>query len=295
METSKFLGLECSVLENGTLKLLVTRSVGPRVLSFGFKDGENIFAELPEAVIDYPEGGGVFHFYGGHRLWHAPEESRRTYLPDDSPVDIILFENGLMATQKTEPQTGLQKSIEVRLPGEAPQLVITHHLTNQGYWPVTCALWAIPQLKTGGTAILPQIREDTGVLPNRSLAMWPYTDMLSPNVRWGSNYVLLDAELDSPFKVGFPNPRGWLAYWWNGILFVKRAIYDAHAEYFDFGSSSECYSDHRFIELETLSPIHTIAPGETASHIETWELYRDIDRPRHESEAQRLAEKLGLE
>jgi hypothetical protein len=294
METSNFLGLECTILENGTLKLLVTRSVGPRVLSFGFKDGENIFAELTDAVIDYP-GGGVFHFYGGHRLWHAPEEPRRTYLPDDSPVDIMPSENGLTVTQKTESQTGLQKSMEVRPPGEVPQVVITHHLTNQGYWPVTCALWAITQLKTGGTAILPQIREDTGVLPNRSLALWPYTDMLSPNVSWGSNYLLIDADLDAPFKVGFPNPRGWLAYWWNGMLFVKRAIYDAQAEYFDFGSSSECYCDHRFIELETLSPIHTIAPGETASHIETWELYRDIDRPRHESDAQRLVETLGLE
>lgn len=66
MEPSNFLGLECNVLENSTLRLLVTRSVGPRVLSFGFKDGKNIFAELPDAMIDYPEGdGGEFHFYGG--------------------------------------------------------------------------------------------------------------------------------------------------------------------------------------------------------------------------------------
>jgi hypothetical protein len=114
-------------------------------------------------------------------------------------------------------------------------------------------------------------------------------------VQWGSNFILLDAKLDSPFKIGFPNPRGWLAYWWNGMLFVKRAAYDAQADYFDFGSSSETYCDHRFIELETLTPIRTIPPGETASHIETWELYRDIDRPRHESDAQRLVEKIGLE
>jgi hypothetical protein len=294
METEKFLGLECYPLENGPLKLLVTRSVGPRILSFGFRDGENLFAEVPDTVIDVP-GGDAFHFYGGHRLWHAPEEPRRTYLPDDAPVDIVPSENGLMVTQKTETQTGLQKTIEVRLPGESPQVVITHHLTNHGLWPVTCALWALTQLKTGGTALLPQVHQDTGVLPNRSLALWPYTDMLNPNVRWGSNYVLLDAELDSPFKIGFPNPRGWLAYWWNGMLFVKRAAYDVNAEYDDFGSSSECYCDHRFIELETLAPIRTIAPGETATHIETWELYRDVDRPRHESDAQRLVETLGLE
>ena len=244
MKTENFLGLECYPLENEALKLLVTRSVGPRILSFGFKAGENLFAEVPEAVIDRP-GSIPFHFYGGHRLWHAPEEPRRTYLPDDSPVDIAPSENGLTVTQNTEPQTGLQKTIEVRLPGNLPQVVITHHLTNQGLWPVTCALWALTQLKTGGTAVLPQVRQDTGVLPNRSLVLWPYTDMVNPNVRWGSNYILLDAELDSPFKVGFPNPRGWLAYWWNGMLFVKRAEYDPQAEYFDFGSSSECYCDQQ--------------------------------------------------
>ena len=294
METVNFLGLECYPLENESLKLLVTRSVGPRILSFGFKDGENLFAELPETVIDVP-GGEAFRFYGGHRLWHAPEEPARTYLSDDAPVDIAPLENGLTVTQKTEPQTGLQKTIEIRFPGNSPQVVITHHLTNHGLWPVTCALWALTQMKTGGTAVLPQARQDTGVLPNRSLALWPYTDMLNPNVRWGSNFVLLDAELDSPFKIGFPNPRGWLAYWWNGMLFVKRSAYDAQAEYFDYGSSSECYCDHRFIELETVAPIRTIAPGETASHIETWELYRDVDRPRHQSDAQGLVEKLGLE
>lgn len=294
MKTSNFLGLNCNVLENDTLRLLVARSVGPRILSFGFKDGENIFAELPDIVIE-DFGSGVFHFYGGHRLWHAPEEPRRTYLPDDSPVDISPSERGLTVTQKTEPQAGLQKTIDVHFPGEVPQVVITHHLTNQGEWPITCALWAITQLKTGGTAILPQTRQDTGVLPNRSLALWPYTNMVNPNVRWGSDYILLDAELDAPFKIGFPNPRGWLAYWWNEMLFVKQSHYVSQSEYYDFGSSSECYCDSRFIELETLSPIHTIKPGETASHIETWDLYRDIDRPRHESDVQRIVETLGLE
>jgi hypothetical protein len=294
METMNFLGQECYSLENDSLQLRVTRSVGPRILSFGFKGGENLFAELPEAVIDIP-GGGAFHFYGGHRLWHAPEEPKRTYLPDDSPVDIVPSENGLTVTQPTESQTGLQKTLEIRLSGDSAQVLITHRLTNQGLWPVTCAPWAITQLKTGGTAILPQARQDTGVLPNRSLGLWPYTDMANPNVQWGSNIILLHANLDSPFKIGFPNPRGWLAYWWNGMLFVKRADYFPQAEYYDFGGSSQCYCDHRFIELETLAPIQTLAPGGTASHIEIWALYNDIDCPRNESEAQVLAEKLGVE
>jgi hypothetical protein len=294
METINVLGQECYSLENDSLQLLVTHSVGPRILSFGFKNGENLFAELPESVIDVP-GRHVFHFYGGHRLWHAPEDPGRTYLPDDSPVEIVPSANGLTVTQPTEPQTGLQKTMEIRLSGESAQVVITHRLTNHGLWTVTCAPWAITQLKTGGTAVLPQARQDTGVLPNRSLGLWPYTDMANPNVHWGSNIILLHANLDSPFKIGFPNPRGWLAYWWKGMLFVKGADYNPQADYYDFGGSSQCYCDHRFIELETLAPIHTLAPGETASHIETWGLYKDIDPPTNEDEAQLLVDKLELE
>jgi hypothetical protein len=294
MDTCTFLDLDCRSLSNGIVNLLVTHSVGPRILSFKFSDGENIFAELPHLVIDCPGTDG-FHFYGGHRLWHAPEEPRRTYLPDDDLVEIVAVENGLRATQAIESQTSLQKTIEIRLSGNSTQATVIHHIANHGLWPVTCAVWAITQLKTGGVAILPQARHDTGVLPNRSLTLWPYTDMSNPRVLWGQETILVQAEMEQPFKVGFPNPRGWLAYWWKGLLFVKRASFQAQSEYFDFGSSSECYCNDQFVELETLSPITTIQPEEVASHQETWELYRDVARPENENDARALVERLDLD
>ena len=101
--------------------------------------------------------------------------------------------------------------------------------------------------------------------------------------------------MDGSFKVGFPNPRGWLAYWMNDTLFVKRASYEAGAKYYDFGSSSECYCNNSFLELETLAPIGKLAPGESATHTETWELYADIDFPENEDVVQAIVEKLGLE
>ncbi len=293
MKTEKFLGHDCVPLENGILKLLVTQSIGPRILSLGFVNGENLLAELPNFVTDCP-GTGTFHFYGGHRLWHAPEIPSRTYLPDDEPVTISIFQNGLKATQQTEPKTGLQKSIEIQLTAGSTQITLTHRITNHGLWDVTCAPWAITQFKTGGTAIFPQIKTDTGVLPNRTLTLWPYTEMANRNVHWGGDYISVQANMTSPFKIGFPNPRGWQAYWLQGILFVKHAEYNAQAEYYDHGSSSESYCNDKFIELETLAPITTIAPGATATHIETWNLYKDIERPQTEEEAQTLAEKLGL-
>jgi hypothetical protein len=292
MKTINYAGHECCVLENDTLRLLVTQSVGPRIISLGFKDGDNLFAKLPNFVTELPDGG-MFHFYGGHRLWVAPEDLNTTYIPDDDPVEISPLENGLQVTQPVQPQTGLQKSLDILLTGET-QVVVTHKITNRHFQPFACALWAITQFKTGGVAVLPQARHDAGVLPNRSLALWSYTDMSNPNVTWGKEHILVNARMEAPFKVGFPNPRGWLAYWLNGTLFVKHAEYNPQSEYYDYGSSSESYCNDKFLELETLAPIGTIAPGATATHIETWNLYKNIECPRDEVDAKALAEKLKL-
>jgi hypothetical protein len=236
----------------------------------------------------------MFHFYGGHRLWYAPEEPARTYLPDDFPVEASRFENGFTVTQQTEPATGLQKSIQIELEAGLPRATLTHRIANRSPQEVTCALWAITQFRTGGLGIFPQARTDTGVLPNRRLSLWPYTDMMDPNVHWGSSLILVRAGMTSPFKFGFPNPRGWQAYWLDGTLFVKRAAYDPRAAYYDYGSSSECYCSERFIELETLAPVTTLAPGATAAHTETWELHAGVDCPRGEAQAQALVTGLGL-
>ena len=280
MKTVEFLGQDCVELSNGSLSLLVTQSAGPRVISLRFNGGENIFAELPDIVLDCP-GVGDFHILGGHRLWHAPENPRRTYLPDDDPVEIKPLENGVWTRQKIESETGIQKELKIKLNPQKNTVKVKHILTNHGLWPVTCAPWAITQMKRGGVALLPQNKDlwnQNPTLPNRPLTLWPYTDINSPVINWSNDVIQIRAEMtDGMLKIGFPNPRGWLAYWRACTLFVKRAKFDFQADYFDFGSSTECYCDPRFLELETLGPITSLNPGDSASHTETWELYADVE------------------
>ena len=295
MNTTKYLDFDCVSLENDSLTLLVTKSIGPRIISIRYKDGDNLFAELPDFVSQRPDGEN-FHFYGGHRLWHAPENMPRTYALDSEPVDITQTQNGLFTRQKVEAETGIEKTLDISLVENKPQVIIRHTLTNHGQWSVECAPWAITQLKKGGVAILPQSREQTDVLPNRSLALWPYSDIASPHVTWGNQHILIRAKMEEgAFKVGFPNPRGWLAYWQAGTLFVKRASFDAQAKYYDFGSSSECYCNDNFLELETIAPISTLEPSASVTHIETWEIYADIENPKDKEATQRIIEKIGLE
>ena len=283
MESIKFLNLDCVELSNPAISLLVTRSVGPRLISLTPAGGENLLAELSDAVLDCPGKGGL-HLYGGHRLWHAPEEPGRTYLPDDQPVEVESIEGGLRATQPVEEETGIQKTIEVKLHASEPELELNHTLSNQGMWPVTCAPWAITQIKTGGIAILPQytgLADDNPTLPNRVITLWPYTDIAGPHITWGNDHIMIRADMASgALKIGFPNPRGWLAYWREKTLFVKRATYIETADYFDHGSSSECYCNQDFIELETLGPITNIQPGGSVSHVERWEVITDVEWPK---------------
>ncbi len=279
--TTRFLDCDCVRLSNGAIELLVAQSVGPRILALHLPGKANLLAELPGVVIDRP-GDRPFRFWGGHRLWYAPEEKAITYLPDDQPVTITAVEGGIQMTPPAELGTGMQKTITVTLPDETATVIVDHTLTNGGPRPRLCAPWAITQLKPGGVAILPQnsaLNDPDGLQPNRSLALWPYTDINSPYIQWGNRFVFVQATMqkqDSPLKIGWPNPAGWMAYSWGEMLFMKQAVYQPSDDYFDMGSSSQCYCRHDFIELETLGPRTLLEPGQSISHREIWRVLSSV-------------------
>jgi hypothetical protein len=280
MQTIEFHGIECVEIANDHLSMLATKSVGPRILSLKPIRGESLFAVLPRATLEYP-GRPPFHFYGGHRLWHAPEDPRITYVPDDSPVELETMSDGIRLTQLAEPQTMLEKTLQVRLSHDRASAEIKHTLTNRGDNDRVLAPWAITQLKPGGVAILPQCKngdEANPTLPNRTITLWSYTDINSDHITWGNEFVLVEAKMkQGKLKVGFPNPDGWMAYWLGGLLFVKRAGFTREAGYFDRGSSSECYCDPRFLELESLGPITRLPPGGSVEHLEVWDLHEGVE------------------
>ncbi len=55
----KFGGWEnCVKLENDEIELVVTTDIGPRIIRFAFKDGQNLFKEFSDQ-IGKTGGGGV--------------------------------------------------------------------------------------------------------------------------------------------------------------------------------------------------------------------------------------------
>ena len=82
-----------------------------------------------------------------------------------------------------------------------------------------------------------------------------------------------DAKFGSVNKMGVLNKQGWAAYYLDNTVLIKKFAYEASALYPDFGCNNEVYINGAFLEVETLSPLLTLAPGETAEHTEYWSLH----------------------
>jgi len=205
--------------------------------------------------------------YGGHRLWHSPEDNPRTYPAGQREGCLAGVPGGIAVTQEVEPRTRIRKEMEISLEPAGSRVAILHRLTNQGLWPVKLAAWAITVMAAGGLEIIPQPRADTGLLPNRLISLWPYTRLNDPRVRWGERFIFIrqDSSISNTFKIGIPNEQGWAAYLNQDRLFLKRHEHICEARYPDYGVSYETYTNDFMLEMETLSPLAFLEPGERSS------------------------------
>ncbi len=135
-------------MSNGTVELIATTDVGPRIIRYGFVGQDNEFKENPGDLGQ--TGGERWRAYGGHRLWHAPENQPRTYAPDNGPVQSEFRDGALLLTQPVEPSTGIQKQMEIRLSATGSHVEVNHILTNEGLWDVELAPWALSVMAPGG-------------------------------------------------------------------------------------------------------------------------------------------------
>lgn len=284
---SDFYGLPTRSLDNGHLRLEFLATAGPRIVRL-FLNGRagNLLAETPDVTWDTPYG--VYYLRGGHRLWHAPEAAGRSSMPDNEGLIVEDLAGGVRLCQATEAGTGIRKTIEIQLQPDRPAVSLRHILRNDGLWPVQLAPWAITQLPLEGLVILPQQvgpLDPDGLRPNRHLVFWPYTRAADPRLHWGDDYLFIRAEpLTDPFKIGYLNRHGWIGYLWRDVLFEKRFTPLPNQVHPDWNCNTEVYTNHRFVELETLAPLHCLEPGETMLHTEEWKVWGGVKTPETLSE-----------
>lgn len=276
---------KCVKLDNGIIEATATIDIGPRIISFGFIGGVNIlntkkdeFKPINNSDFDkhfYP--GATWNNYGGHRLWASPEKTPDTYYPDCNPVKYEFTDNGVVLTPDPQTENGLAMQVELKMSENEASMDVLHSMTNIANTEQDLALWALSVSAQGGTLILPLNTNDTGLLHNRTISVWPYTDLSDNRIFFGKKYatVIQDPAATSPMKLGFDLNQGEAYYVLEDTVF-KNKYYPNHPDgrYPDGGVSMETYNCGLFIEIETLSEQAVMKSGETKTHLETWSLMK---------------------
>ena len=269
----------CYRISNGEVELIATSDVGPRVIRFGFVGGQNVFKEFTEQLGK--SGEDKFQLRGGDRVWKAPEDPVATWAPDNVTVEISVTGNGLIARAPVEPLTHLRKEIEIRMAERGTDVTVVHRVSNESLFPLEYSAWALTMMAPGGVAISgfpPRGKHPANLEATNPLVMWAYTNLADKRWTFTKKYLALrqDPNNSDAQKLGMFNPHTWGAYVLNGEVFIKQAAGDAHASYPDFGCSFETFTNNEFLEMETLSPLKKVAPGETVEQTEHWSLHKNV-------------------
>lgn len=275
-------------LTNGEIELIVTTDVGPRIIRLGYVGERNVFAELKEQLGT--QGDEEWMIRGGHRFWIAPEIKPDTYEVDNAPVEHEEIPDGIMIRQPPGPITGVSKTLLITLQPDANRVQVVHTLTNTTDQAVEVAPWALSAMAMHGTAVIPlpaRIPHAERLTHNQEWSLWGYTDLRDPRWVLGARYLLFRQTPDrGPNKLGIAHREGWVAYLVGDVLFVKRFGWSEGADYPDGGVNFETFANEQFLEIESLGPLVTLAPGESTSHEERWELHRGVPACRNDADVE---------
>ncbi len=257
-------------LSDGRTEAAAALDFGIRIVRLSRVGMQNLFYEQLADLSDglcTPEGWKI---YGGHRLWCAPE-SELTYCPDNEPVQYEPLADGVRLTQPVDLRLMVQKQLTLRFEADGG-ILLEHSVKNMADAPVTLASWGVNTLAGGGRA---EVWFDGGApgdfTPSRSLALWGRTNLADARVSFAKDRVYA-RHLPRPeyCKLGLYSKSGRAEVCNRGQRLELTFGADAFGRYPDGGCNFELFLDENVMEAETLGPVCTLAPGETAGHWERW-------------------------
>jgi len=275
----------CVVIENGEIEAYVTVDLGPRIIRFGFIGGKNIMCDNRKAFTpmtdktytDYFGEGKAWESLGGHRVWITTESYPETYTPDDEKVEYTVTENGAVFEANDDNKNGVKKSFEIKMDSDDANMQIITSVKNISDKEKEFAVWCISVAAADGTLVIPMNTNDTGLLHNRNISVWPYTDLSDKRLRFGNKYVTVkqDTAATRPLKIGFDLNAGQVYYVLGNDIFCKKYENNhPNGVYPDNNVSFETYTNDVMIEIENLSEVKRVAPGDCNSMTETWSLFK---------------------
>lgn len=274
-------------IANEHAELIVTVDVGPRVISYRTRRGENVFKNFHAQLGG--SGEPEWKSRGGHRFWLAPEDEVLSYIPDNAPVQHrVLSDYSVETSNAPTDQLPIRKILTVALDPQSARVIVTHCAENHDSKPWQLATWGLSVMRPGGIEIIPQPRlgeHPRDLLPTRTMTLWSFTDMSDSRWRWARRFITLRQANAGPTKIGLAHSEKWIAYHRALSLFVKTIEFEEGATYPDFGCNFETFTNEEMLEVESLGALVELAPGEATEHREEWTLFDGVDAPPDDEDA----------
>ncbi len=265
---------KCLFIEKGDIKIGVPTEFGIRISFLSYKGSENLFYEQPKNV-DYLCSDEGWRVQGGHRLWLAPESKLSAY-PDNEPISYQIFENKVILCQNEDPWLKVKKSMEISFEGD-DSIKIVHKLENTDNETRRFSSWGITSMAPGGVQYIPMQIRKCGDEPLSKITLWDYTNLGDERAEYSRELIKIThrPNNDTLYKIGVAHPDGHVKYVNHGVVFEK--IYDIfrNMEYPDGNVSYETYLCDQMTEVESLSPLFDVKPGQTVGHTEVWKLTKE--------------------
>lgn len=283
-------------LTNEQAEVIVVPQVG-RVMSFKFKDGENVF--WSDRTLDGKQGdatGAAWINFGGDKTWPAPEAEwglytkRSRWMPppafDALPVTARSEGSQVILTSPIDPFYGVRTIRRISLqPGAAVMEIETTYERVSGE-PSPIAIWVITQFNEPVAVYVPiptasQFENGHFIFGEKP---WPQLTVVDRMLR-------VPRDPATAHKLGSDADR---MLWVDGTtMCLVSASRVPGADYPDRGAGVEVYTNpdpKTYVELETLGPLVRMSPGDRIQHTNTYTLFRRTSTDAN-AEARRI---LGL-
>lgn len=267
-------------LRNEQVEVIVVPEVG-RVMSFRFHDGQNVLWE--DVALRGKRGdamGREWINFGGDKTWPAPEAEWRTHtkrekwMPppgfDGMPGRARREGSTIVLTSPVDPFYGIRTSRRITLRGDDPIMVIETEYEKVSGAAIPVGIWVIAQFRDPVAVYVPV--PESSRFPN---GHFRFRDTPWLQLTTVGGLIKVTRDPAASHKLGSDADRMlWVGTKEMCLMATTRV---AGAEYPDRGASAEVYTNpdpKTYVELETLGPLATLAPGQRIQETNTYTLLR---------------------
>ena len=303
-KTINYKGWNVSLISNKWLRLFVAPRLGGRIIQFQMAGHDYFFVNPALAGTEPDDtrlgANGTWLNYGGEKIWPAPQgwESPNQWPgPPDPVLDggeysiarDLSSENTFTLKSPYDPYTGLQIERDITISENSSEVTILARFYNHCNSVKQWSLWPVCQMNT------PEVTKGR---------KYQIICQVNPKSKFENGYKVMHGLVNSPQfnvnengdlvvdyqylvgKVGLDTNSNWLAYLdkSTGKVFVMKFNFEKDKVYPD-DTSVQIWSQGRglihsrnkitefgtnesvnppYMEMELLSPLHSIQPGEKA-------------------------------